>query len=205
MEQHSYCHGGPRIDRYRRGSDADPYSLDVDYVLVVFGGFTGYSSDDVNKFLWPVRIGSGVFPNDMPHEKDFYKNGRFSVGSEGSPALHNCLLYQLAYNQFREIPSSNGVTGFDRARNEEIRKKDIHLTHFEEAYTSAHWIVRVYKVKKPSHVTPASSLKRARVTDAKAAVAVPSLPDTEFLGCVVSEDGFGGAKLSPTCEVVIIV
>ena len=99
MEQHSYCHGGPHIDRYRRGSDADPYSLDVDYVLVVFGGFTGYSSDDVNKFLWPVRIGSGVFPNDMPHEKDFYKNGRFSVGSEGSPALHNCLLYQLAYHQ----------------------------------------------------------------------------------------------------------
>lgn len=34
-------------------------SLDVDYVLVIFGGVTGYSSDDINKFLWPVRIGSG--------------------------------------------------------------------------------------------------------------------------------------------------
>lgn len=44
-------------------------SLDVDYVLVIFGGVTGYSSDDVNKFLWPVRIGSGVFPDDMHHEK----------------------------------------------------------------------------------------------------------------------------------------
>lgn len=31
----------------------------------------GYSSDDINKFLWPVRIGSGVYPNDMPNEKDF--------------------------------------------------------------------------------------------------------------------------------------
>lgn len=31
----------------------------------------GYSSDDINKFLWPVRIGSGVYPNDMPSEKDF--------------------------------------------------------------------------------------------------------------------------------------
>lgn len=44
-------------------------SLDVDYVLVIFGGVTGYSSDDINKFLWPVRIGSGVFPDDMHHEK----------------------------------------------------------------------------------------------------------------------------------------
>ncbi len=29
--------------------------LDVDYVLVIFGGLSGYSSDDINKFLWMVR------------------------------------------------------------------------------------------------------------------------------------------------------
>ena len=29
---------------------------DVDYVLVVFGGLLGYSGDDINKFLWMVRI-----------------------------------------------------------------------------------------------------------------------------------------------------
>ena len=34
-------------------------SLDVDYVLVVFGGYANYPSDDINKFLWPVRIASG--------------------------------------------------------------------------------------------------------------------------------------------------
>jgi len=28
--------------------------LDVDYVLVIFGGLIGYSSDDINKFLWMV-------------------------------------------------------------------------------------------------------------------------------------------------------
>ena len=37
-------------------------SLDVEYVFVVFGGFIGYPSDDINKFLWMVRIGGGVFP-----------------------------------------------------------------------------------------------------------------------------------------------
>lgn len=30
-------------------------ALDVDYVLVIFGGLSGYSSDDINKFLWMVR------------------------------------------------------------------------------------------------------------------------------------------------------
>lgn len=71
-------------------------SLDVKYVLVVFGGYlpiiismypclvlklqeskrigsyeesflcpglVGYPSDDINKFLWMVRIGGGVFPH----------------------------------------------------------------------------------------------------------------------------------------------
>ncbi|CAL5418506.1 unnamed protein product [Camellia sinensis] len=38
-------------------------SLDVKYVLVVFGGLIGYPSDDINKFLWMVRIGGGVFPH----------------------------------------------------------------------------------------------------------------------------------------------
>jgi dolichyl-diphosphooligosaccharide---protein glycosyltransferase len=33
--------------------------LDVDYVLVIFGGLTGYGGDDVNKFLWMVRIAQG--------------------------------------------------------------------------------------------------------------------------------------------------
>lgn len=29
-------------------------ALDVDYVLVIFGGLIGYSGDDINKFLWMV-------------------------------------------------------------------------------------------------------------------------------------------------------
>lgn len=33
-------------------------SLDVDYVLVVFGGVTGYSSYDINKYEFNVHITS---------------------------------------------------------------------------------------------------------------------------------------------------
>lgn len=32
---------------------------DVDYALVIFGGVLGYSGDDINKFLWMIRIGEG--------------------------------------------------------------------------------------------------------------------------------------------------
>lgn len=38
--------------------------------------------------------------------------------------------------------------GFDRTRNAEIGNKDIKFKHLEEAFTSEHWLVRIYKVKK---------------------------------------------------------
>ena len=37
--------------------------------------------------------------------------------------------------------------GYDRVRNAEIGNKDFELSVLEEAYTSEHWIVRIYKVK----------------------------------------------------------
>lgn len=124
-------------------------SLDVDYVLVIFGGVTGYSSDDINKFLWPVRIGSGVYPNDMPSEKDFYSSaGSFDVGPGGSPTLLNCVAYKLCYYRFGQMHTEYGKPpGYDRARGREIGRKNIELTTMEEAFTSEHWIVRIYKVK----------------------------------------------------------
>lgn len=124
-------------------------SLDVDYVLVIFGGVTGYSSDDINKFLWPVRIGSGVYPNDMPKERDYMSStGNFDVGPGGSPVLQNCVAYKLCYYKFGGLQTEYGKpTGYDRARGREIGNKNIVLETMEEAFTSEHWIVRIYKVK----------------------------------------------------------
>lgn len=42
--------------------------LDVDYIFVVFGGAVGYSSDDINKFPWMIRISGGVF-HDIDEEE----------------------------------------------------------------------------------------------------------------------------------------
>jgi dolichyl-diphosphooligosaccharide--protein glycosyltransferase len=41
--------------------------------------------------------------------------------------------------------------GFDRTRNAEIGNKDIKFKHLEEAFTSEHWLVRIYKVKAPDN------------------------------------------------------
>jgi len=35
--------------------------------------------------------------------------------------------------------------GFDRTRNAEIGNKNIKFEHLEEAFTSEHWLVRIYK------------------------------------------------------------
>ncbi|KAJ9474055.1 putative Dolichyl-diphosphooligosaccharide--protein glycosyltransferase subunit STT3 (putative) [Pseudozyma hubeiensis] len=37
---------------------------DVDYVLVIFGGLLGFSGDDINKYLWMIRIAQGVWPDE---------------------------------------------------------------------------------------------------------------------------------------------
>lgn len=35
--------------------------------------------------------------------------------------------------------------GFDRTRNAVIGNKNFELTYLEEAYTTEHWLVRVYR------------------------------------------------------------
>jgi len=125
--------------------------LDVDYVLVIFGGLTGYASDDINKFLWMVRIGGSTNPSI--HEEDYYnKKGEFRIDAGGSHIMLNCLMYKLCYYKFGQVYTEREKpSGYDRVRNAEIGNKDFELKYLDEAYTSEHWIVRVYKVKKPEN------------------------------------------------------
>lgn len=127
-------------------------SLDVDYVLVIFGGVIGYSGDDINKFLWMVRIGEGEHPSKIRESDFFTERGEFRVDSGGSKTLLNCLMYKLSYYRFGELLiDPRAPPGYDRTRNVEIGNKNIKLEHLEEAYTTDHWLVRIYKVKKPAN------------------------------------------------------
>lgn len=65
---------------------------DVDYVLVVFGGLLGYSGDDINKFLWMVRIAEGIWPDEV-RERDFFTaRGEYRVDDEATPTMKNSLM-----------------------------------------------------------------------------------------------------------------
>ena len=112
--------------------------LDVDYVLVIFGGLTGYSSDgrkivleffkniclDINKFLWMVRIGGSTPEGAHIKESDYYTprfaprpdalkplpppSGEFRVDGEGSPTLLNCMMYKMCYYRFGQVYTEGG-------------------------------------------------------------------------------------------------
>lgn len=51
-------------------------------------------------------------------------------------------------------------SGFDRTRNTEIGRKNFELEYLEEAFTSLHWLVRIYRVKPPINALQLSKTRR---------------------------------------------
>ncbi len=65
---------------------------DVDYVLVVFGGLLGYSGDDINKFLWMVRIAEGIWPDEVKERDFFTARGEYKVDHDATATMKNSLM-----------------------------------------------------------------------------------------------------------------
>lgn len=68
---------------------------DVDYVLIIFGGLIGFSGDDINKFLWMVRIAEGVWPEEVQEQKFFTSRGEYKVDDDASPTMRESLMYKM--------------------------------------------------------------------------------------------------------------
>ena len=128
--------------------------LDVDYVLVIAGAASGFSGDDVNKFIWMIKISEGEFgPAGMVSEEAFYgQGGQYRVDAAGaSQTMKSSLLYKLVYHGFG---GHNDV-----ARGNVVLPNPIDpLSSLEEAYSTERFIVRVFKVRPPdalgrSHIT----------------------------------------------------
>merc|ERR1712232_307327 len=118
--------------------------LDVKYCLVVFGGLIGYSSDDINKFLWMVRIASGTYPR-LNEQKFYDKRGRYSIDQHVSDTFKNSMMYKMSFYRF--WASATRQPGMDRTRKASVGYKNWKWKYFEEAYTTEHWMVRIYRVK----------------------------------------------------------
>lgn len=65
---------------------------EVDYVLVVFGGLLGYSGDDINKFLWMVRIAEGIWPDEVKERNFFTERGEYRVDEGATDTMKNSLM-----------------------------------------------------------------------------------------------------------------
>ncbi|KAL3898556.1 MAG: hypothetical protein SGCHY_002657, partial [Lobulomycetales sp.] len=103
---------------------------DVDYVLVVFGGLLGYSGDDINKFLWMIRIGEGVYPDDISERNFFTDKGEYKVDDQATKTMRDSIMYKMSYYRFPEL--FGGGQAVDRVRGVVIPKKPIKLNTMDE-------------------------------------------------------------------------
>ncbi|KAJ2976037.1 hypothetical protein NQ176_g5177 [Zarea fungicola] len=123
---------------------------EVDYVLVVFGGLLGYSGDDINKFLWMVRIAEGIWPDEVKERNFFTERGEYKVDESATETMKNSLMYKLSYYNFHTMfPPGQAA---DRVRGVRLPSQGPELSTLDEAFTSENWIIRIYKVKDLDNV-----------------------------------------------------
>lgn len=140
---------GKAMSVNERESEIIMRRLDVDYVLVIFGGLIGYSGDDLNKFLWMVRIAEGIWPEEVSERSFFTDRGEYKINEMATKAMKESLMYKMSYQGFGDVYGERDAV--DRVRNQRIENnygKGIKLDVLEEVYTSENWIVRIYKLKK---------------------------------------------------------
>ncbi|KAF8628942.1 hypothetical protein AX15_003631 [Amanita polypyramis BW_CC] len=142
------------VGKAMSGSEEVAYPIlrkhDVDYVLVIFGGLLGYSGDDINKFLWMVRIAQGVWPDEIQEPNYFTQHGEYRVDEGATSTMKNSLMYKMSFYRFAELFGGGQAT--DRVRQQNLPKQGPTLDILDEAYTTENWIVRIYQVKKEDNL-----------------------------------------------------
>lgn len=112
---------------------------DVDYVLVIFGGLLGFSGDDINKYLWMIRIAQGVWPDEIREADYFTPQGQYKIDDGASKTMKESLMYKMSYYRFNEL--FGGRPGMDRVRGSQTATQAPTLDVLDEAFTSENWIV----------------------------------------------------------------
>ena len=128
---------------------------DVDYILIIFGGLLGFSGDDINKYLWMIRIAQGVWPNEIREADFFTPQGQYRIDDGATLTMKNSLMYKMSYYRFNEL--FGGRPGTDRVRGTQTATIAPTLDILDEAFTSENWIV--------SCSLPSAIVELARVTE----------------------------------------
>jgi hypothetical protein len=115
--------------------------LDADSYLVTFGGVSGFTGDDVSKFPWLSQAIHHPFPN-ITTEMFLNDETPYLVAPRTPRAVQISTIFS-----FGDVcVFANVAKGTDLARGVEVGDLDFRLSHFAEAYTSAHWMVHIYRV-----------------------------------------------------------
>jgi dolichyl-diphosphooligosaccharide--protein glycosyltransferase len=122
--------------------------MEADYMLVIFGGASQYSGDDINKFLWMPRIAHQTFTNISG---TMYQNSPYEhiIGPRITTNMSASMLFKFCYYNFIRFKlHPNYAPGYDYARRVPVPGVEtLRLFHFEEAFSSKNWIARIYRVK----------------------------------------------------------
>lgn len=59
--------------------------------------------DDINKFLWMVRIAEGEHPKEIHEANYFTESGDYSVGVKASETMLNSVMYKTSYYRFGDV------------------------------------------------------------------------------------------------------
>lgn len=75
--------------------------LGANYILVIFGGMTNFSGDDIAKFMWIIRIAAAEFPQIKVD--NYSASGNYRVDKSASETMLNCLMYKLIYYRYGDF------------------------------------------------------------------------------------------------------
>ncbi|KNC35881.1 oligosacharyl transferase STT3 subunit [Plasmodium falciparum IGH-CR14] len=115
--------------------------LDCDYILVSYGGYSKNSSDDLNKFLWILKITNKKYKFINPLFY-YYHDKYHPLGKNATTFMTNSVLYKLSYYNL----TNNNIKGYDYIRKIQVPEIK-NLYYFEEVFTSDVWGFRLYKIK----------------------------------------------------------
>jgi dolichyl-diphosphooligosaccharide--protein glycosyltransferase len=121
--------------------------LDADYYAVVFGGAIGFQGDDIGKAPWLFPAAARHFAN-LSTEGFQNEETPFFVAPTMPAAAQRSMLFRAAYHRFGALRAFTNVTrGTDIARGTAVGGLAFELRQFTEAYTTAHWLLRIYAVR----------------------------------------------------------
>jgi dolichyl-diphosphooligosaccharide--protein glycosyltransferase len=91
---------------------------------------------------WQLKFKTNAF---------FSPRGEYKVDAGASQTMKDSLMYKLSYYRFGENFGGENI-GQDRVRGAQVPTQGIELSTLDEAFTSEHFIVRIYKVKQPDNL-----------------------------------------------------